>query len=389
MLLYVIAGEFTNSISMVRDGLTHRYYGLYWQLIERLYKDTRKVKVFWYSVAERRLYVIMESKSLKTDLVRSTLMVYKVALNSANPIIVIIDYPHSFYGFKFFLEYVIFLILLHFLKRLLRTSLLVICDDMDPPLEHSQALGRSMRLPEIMLWIFLNKLALSFDIVTAMSEGYKIYLAKQYKIPLKKIVVIPSGSFVEYIPYFKPVVNEKLTLIYAGNLDQRLKNLGEQILCAVGELKSKGYDIEFIITGKNLVGDIRCVENAKFLGGVDYSSYLHILVKSHVCLLLYPKCLHNDLATFTKFSDYITVGRPVITTDLMMTSKIVSECSCGFVFRDIDEFKKILIEIYNQRFNIIEDMGLKARKWAELNSYRRYIERLIDAIGEYLRGGNT
>jgi glycosyltransferase involved in cell wall biosynthesis len=370
---------------MVRDGLTHRYYGLYWQLIERLYKDTRKVKVLWYSAAKRRLYVITESKSLKIDLTRSTLMVYKVALNSANPIIVIIDYPHSFRGFKFFLEYVAFLIMLHFLKRLLRTSLLVICDVMDPPLEHSQALGRSTRLPEIMLWIFLNKLALSFDIIIVMSEGYKIYLAKQYKIPLKKIVVIPSGTFVEYIPYFKPVVDEKLTLIYAGNLDQRLKNLGEQILCAVGELKSRGYNIEFIITGKNLVGDI-CVENAKFLGGVDYSSYLHILVKSHVGLFLYSKCLHNDLATFTKVSDYITAGRLVITIDLLMTSKIVSECSCGFVFRDIDEFKKILIEIYNQRFNIIEDMGLKARKWAELNSYRTYIERLIDVIGEYLRG---
>jgi glycosyltransferase involved in cell wall biosynthesis len=389
MLLYVIAGEFTNSISMVKDGLTHRYYGLYWQLIERLCKDTRKVKAFWYSVVERRLYVVTESRSLKTNLIRATLIVSKVALNSANPIIVIIDYPHSFRGFKFFLEYVTFLILLHFLKRLLRASLLVICDNMDPPLEHSQALGRSMRLPEIMLWIFLNKLALSFDIIIALSEGYKVYLAKQYKIPLKKIVVIPSGTFVEYIPYFKPVVDERLTLIYAGNLDQRLKNLGEQILCAVGELKSKGYDIEFIITGKNLVGDIRCVENAKFLGGVDYSSYLRILVKSHVCLLLYPKCLHNDLVIFTKFSDYIAAGRLVITTDLMMTSKMISECSCGFVFRDIDEIKKILIEIYNQRFNIIEDMGLKARKWAELNSYRTYIERLIDAIGEHPRGGNT
>jgi glycosyltransferase involved in cell wall biosynthesis len=385
MLLYIVAGEFTNSISMIRDGLTHRYYGLYWQLIEKFYKDICKTKAFWYSTTERRLYVVTEGKSLKLDLIRATLMVFKIALSSAYPAVVIIDYPHSFRGFKFFLEYATFLLLLHLLKKLSRTPFLVSCDDMDPPLEHSQALGRSMRKSEILLWTFLNKLALSFDIIIAMSEGYKVYLAKRYKIALKKIIVIPGGTFVEYIPYTKPIVGERLIIVYAGNFDERLKNLGEQILYAVGELKSKGYNIEFITTGKNLVSNIKCVENARFLGGLDYPSYLRILVKSHVCLLLYPKCLHNDLATFTKFSDYMSVGRIVITTNLMMTSKIVNEYFCGFVFTNIAEFKRILMKIYDQRFHIIEDMCFKARKWAELNSYRIYVERLINAIKKYLK----
>ena len=385
MIVYIVAGEFTNSISMVKDGLTHRYYGLYWQLIEMLYKDVRKAKAFWYSTAERRLYIAEKGKAIRMNLLKATLVVLKAAFNSASPVIVIIDYPHSFRGFKFLLEYVTFLLFLHFIKKLSRILFLVICDNMDPPSEHSQALGRELRTLELLMWIFLNKLTLSFDIILVMSEGYKIYLSKQYKIPLRKIIVIPAGTFVEHIPYIKPTVGEKLVVVYAGNLDERLRTLGEQILCAISELKSKGYNIEFIITGKNLIGNLKCIENARFLGGLDYSYYLNILTSSHAFLLLYPKCLHNDLVTFTKFSDYMSAGRVIVSTKLLMTANIINNCSCGFIFTNIDEFKKILEEIYNRKFHIIEDMSLKARKWAERNSYRFYVEKLINTIYSILR----
>jgi glycosyltransferase involved in cell wall biosynthesis len=382
MLIFIVAGEITNSISKVKDGLTHRYYGFYWQLIERLREE--KCKAFWYATSERKLYSISENKSLKLSLLYATSTVFKNGINSGTPVVVMIDYPHSFRGFKFFLEYTIFLLVLHFFKKISRVPFMVICDNMDPPLEHAHALQRNVKIIELLLWTFLNKLVYSFDLMVALSEGYRIYLAKRYGIPLEKIITIPSGTFAEYIPYTKPVIGEKLIILYAGNLDERMRDLAEQIICAVNELRSYGHAIEFIITGKNLIGNLRHAEGIKILGGLNYIAYLHQLVSSHVFLLLYPRCLHNDLATFAKFSDYMSTGRIILTTDIMMTSKIVRDTSSGFNFKNVAEFKRILTNIYDNRHHIIEDMGVKARKWAESNSYRTLVEKMVSYIKKRL-----
>jgi glycosyltransferase involved in cell wall biosynthesis len=78
-----------------------------------------------------------------------------------------------------------------------------------------------------------------------------------------------------------------------------------------------------------------CVE---FTGWVDHDTVARVLSTSTVCLAPDPRNALNDVSSMVKISEYMAIGRPIVSFDLAETRNAAADAAAYASSNDVDEF---------------------------------------------------
>ena len=168
--------------------------------------------------------------------------------------------------------------------------------------------------------------------------------------------------------------NNLFTLVYVGGftLDRCLSELIDGAVKGCYNLNIAGYGNKDIVSRLESLKDCPYI---KYYGKVEYTHGLRIIFNSEIIYAMYSKQNPNHLyAAPNKFYEAMFVGKPIITTNGIITAEKVKRNGFGFC---IDESLNSLIELISQlKREEVEQKSEKALKlWVQYE----------DATEKYLR----
>jgi len=382
--LLIISYCFAWSPKDIREGLTHRYYGLYSNMARHVLKHGKPVH--WYSVTERRLLRIFHGKcsSSKCSLFVAVAKTLGEALTFGKPVIVMLDYPHSFLGIKHFITYVSSLLLLHAFR--LVGAVFVTVDNMDPPIEHSIELKGRISFSEKLLWLLLNKLVFHFDLMVFHSQSYRVYHKLYYKLSYEKTTVYPPGSFPEIIPYVEPPLKQPVKVFLSGRIHEWIGL--KQLITLMDRLKGEDIGVKFIVLDKSMPTNLRREDIEIVNIYINYFDFTRLLADANVLLLIRPRSLHHVLTVRATLADYMMTGRPVLYLYSLGSKEIVSNVEGCYSFRSIEEIPNILRKLTRDSSSL-NKLCINIRTYAENRlDYKKLALDLLREIINRIRSTN-
>jgi glycosyltransferase involved in cell wall biosynthesis len=226
---------------------------------------------------------------------------------------------------------------------------------------------------------FLDKINLKFaNKIIVMSYPMKKYLVEE-GIKGDRIHVIWGPVDTQKYKYKKLKPSEFYLVGYGG---------GSQFWSGFGTIieASKKIDnpnIKFIIVG-GLPKDVsnKRFTNVEFMGKLDEAKYFEILSNCNVLLSVRVGDRVAELQYPQKLSAYLAMGRPIIASDVNDQRYILERAKCGVVIKpdDPDELIRAILHLYqiqNSQPELIEEMGIMGRKFAEENlSFEVFAKKL-------------
>lgn len=111
-----------------------------------------------------------------------------------------------------------------------------------------------------------------------------------------------------------------------------------------------------------------------------------VLASADVCVIPYPPDSFTfRYASLAKLSDYMATGKPVVSTNLFYTAKIIKKYNCGFVAKNWDEFEFYIEKLYNDR-ELAKKLGENGLRASGEFNYVLLAEKLFDNLLEMFRG---
>jgi len=218
---------------------------------------------------------------------------------------------------------------------------------------------------------FAEKMSIKYsDKIIVVSKRMMKYLYLKRQVPKEKIVYIPNGVNLDF---FKPPDVEKINELktkfglenkfifgYIGGF-QKWQG-AENFIEAARRIKDK--NLIFLIVGgtKELQED-----NLIFY---PYAHRSQIIMYYSICdVLVLPRPRHvvTEVAAPTKFAEYASMGKPILSTDVGDASDLIKKYKCGIVIED-NSIKKLMAGIYAFKqlpTEDLENMGKNSRKLAE------------------------
>jgi len=168
------------------------------------------------------------------------------------------------------------------------------------------------------------------DLVIVPTRDMKIYYEKEFSID-NKIVYVPRGGSALYHP--KENKNDVSRIIYSGSL-QRHENV-ELYIQSIPFILEQEKEVEFYITGKGehepalkRLSDSIGVD-VKFIW-FDKKSDLHeFMSKCTLGIIPWSKKISRKFGFPLKLLEYLSVGLPVVATDIGGWTNLLSECEFG------------------------------------------------------------
>lgn len=206
------------------------------------------------------------------------------------------------------------------------------------------------------------------DLIFCVSNKEIKFLNYKKGIPLKKMHYITNGVDLEF---FKSSDNEKIK-----ELKKRLGIRNHLVFGYIGDFQ-KWQGIENLINAAKNISD----QNIKFIfvGGnieIENINVIPWIPREEIggyysiCdVLVLPRPNHpaTEVAAPTKFSEYIAMGKPILTTKVGDAADLVKKYECGIVVKD--NSPENLIEGIYQFANLSKEkldlMGKNSRKLAE------------------------
>lgn len=379
--LLILTSYFAMEPNKVRGGIGYRYAGLYGSLSKILLGYSSDSKVFWYTHRDRSLRTINNNGIQRRNSTMSNALIYTVAetLKNRSRLAVIIAYPYAFPGIKKATEYFFCLVMLKFFC-LGRVKLIV--DDFDPPVEGACAFNAK---PPSTLWKtyqrVLEMLTLKLaSYVLALSVFWKQHFTRTYHLNKKNILVVPNGSLTGRIPYNPPKSEGPITVLYAGSA-MKVKDV-DKLIQAIEKLTEKGLMMDLCIAGAEEMYLPPWVHVLSY----DWPDFVDkVLASSDICVIPYPPSkftFNNSLPA--KLLDYMSAGKPVVSTNLRGVRNIVETFKCGLIARDWNEFALFLEKLYWNRM-YATNLGENGRKAAQKNFDYELVAKslLMDIIGMF------
>jgi glycosyltransferase involved in cell wall biosynthesis len=347
----------------IREGISYRCAGLYGSLVKALLNSSPESTILWYSQADRCLRHITRRGMLKrkSRMFRDVLGIIFISLRNRSCLAVVVAYPSFFTVSRIQagLEYMLSLLALRIFSL---GRIRVIIDDFDPPIEAAYAFSESkpstlVILPKRVLDILSLK---SASFIITVNESFKRYLAKIYHIEEKKILVVPNGSLIRYINCVPPKPEGPMAVLYSGSAT-KVKDI-DKLLSTIAKLRQKGLNVNLHIAGGREM-ELPMWVHANHH---DWPHFVNdVLSKTDVGVIPYPpNRLHFNYATPAKLLDFMAAGKPVVSTNLKETGKIIKMFNCGLVAQDWREFELHIERLYDDR-EFARKLGENGRKAAE------------------------
>lgn len=378
--LIVLGRYFTWEREDVKEGISHRHYGLYTNL-SKLFLESNQT-VFWYSFEERTLRRITGSPNepsidrKQTNPISAIFNSVKTCLDKAASPAIILNYPHTLLGFERFPEYVLMLASLHLLKS--GMDIPVYIDNIDPPIEHQQYLGEEdiKTFFKKFLWYFLEPMVMKGYQTIVTTESWKEYYVEKINVSPQNISIIPCGSFPEIFSFDEKFSREKkLAVFYAGTASK--KSNVDKLAEVVTELAEEGADIQLTIAGKDLIG--LEADSIEILYPLSFRGYAENLVKADVAIVTYTG-RYPSFTSIAKVGDYLMAGTPIISLPLYETGKVIEEGECGYIVQSFRELKQLFKQLWKDR-STLSKLSRKARVYAEKHmNYQEHARKLFEKI---------
>lgn len=225
--------------------------------------------------------------------------------------------------------------------------------------------------------------------IFCVSQKMKEYVYKNFKIAPKIIDFIPNGV---NLKHFSPNVDPYALL----KLKNSLSLAGKFIVGYYGGMqKWQGVDSLFELAHKYERPSVCFL----LMGGTDSWKQGNIIrlpkvlreklplyyALSDVFILPRPRHIGTEIAAPTKFAEYCSMGKPIITTDVGDAAELCRQYNCGIVAAD--NSTNHLSEALNSMLELHEDerkkLGEAARKLAEKEfCWDLIIERVMRAVEE-------
>jgi glycosyltransferase involved in cell wall biosynthesis len=236
----------------------------------------------------------------------------------------------------------------------------------------------SLRYPDNSLFIYLCRMVelwlvkLFVDRVITVNESLRSYFSesgvKTYTIMNLPIVdVHPSDSEKEPLTLF----THDFTIGYIGHI---IADRGYETLIPICRhlIGSTENSIKFLIVGggpfkkkfEEIIKKSKLQDYFIMTGEVDYTQIPTFLKRIDAGLILFkPTCYNNIIATPNKLFEYMSVGKPIIASNLPEIKKIVEEVGCGVLVDPTNPEEiadKIMYLLNNPKK--AEKMGKKGQK---------------------------
>jgi len=241
----------------------------------------------------------------------------------------------------------------------------------------------------LFLMKFMESTSLRFsDKIICVSRSMIDYFHKEKDIPLKKLVYGTNGVDLDFFKSsdletikklkFSLGIENKFVFGYIGGF-QNYQGV-DNFIKAAKEIDSE--DIKFLIVGGNTElreNNIIFIPKISRMQIPDYYSLCDVLV------LPRPHHVATEVAAPTKFVEYISMGKPILTTDVGDAADFVRQNNIGIVVKnnDPENLKNGILEFMRIDANILTDMGKKSRKLAENEFNWNTISRAIfDCLAE-------
>lgn len=136
--------------------------------------------------------------------------------------------------------------------------------------------------------------------------------------------------------------NDELTLLYLGILNPS-RGLVE-VINGVNELKKRGSYCTLKIAGtgkaendlKNYTAKLGLTDRISFLGWVDRDSINELFETASIGVVPHHVCSHWNSTIPNKLFDYMAAAIPVLSTNVVPMSRIITEADCGLIYKDLD-----------------------------------------------------
>jgi len=199
--------------------------------------------------------------------------------------------------------------------------------------------------------------------VIVISQGWSEYFS-QRNMKKEKMRIIPMGSFHRLItPTYEPLGN-KLNVVYVGSV---VKGRGiESLVECIERIRKKHYNIELLIvtagTPKVYLPEREWLH--LFPRVPTYRNMINILSTGDVGIIPYPVGSYWDRTFIGKMVLYMASGKPMISTNLPETRRIIDEWKCGMIAKNWADMEECIISIFGDReLGLL--LGKNARKAAE------------------------
>jgi len=363
----------------IKGPYGERYVGLYNTFVEMF---SSKYNFYWFDEAEMRLYrFINREYKLTGDRFLPTILLRLIqeSIRKHKQFLVVASYPSGCYKPSFIVS-VGFLLTLKFLDRIK-----IILDVVDVPAYFGRKTGK-WKVPFLSAHEFLCMRMASHLIV--ISEAWDEYfLKKGFTHKRQEASVIPMGSFHLLIKPKNRSSTGAFNLIYVGSV-VRGRGIEKMVEC-IENVRKKHYDVRLVIATAG-VPKIPLQKRKWLQVSSNVPTYLDmcsLLSRADACLIPYPPGSYWDNAFIAKLSVYMASGKPILSTSLPETKKILQKLHCGLVAKDWEEMGELIIKLYKDR-KLSSFLGRNARVAAEKTYNWETCARTLNTLVKNVLVGN-
>lgn len=237
---------------------------------------------------------------------------------------------------------------------------------------------------------FIFRSMLTSNRIICVSNYMKNYYSKKYNLNENKIFVV-YGAADEKDFFFDPSLREKYrniyklsdktVYLYSGKID-KYYTVPEKIFELFSVLKEKYNNLFFVVITPNIViaekfkiqyridNDYILIKEARYS---DLNKYYNM---ADFGLLLRPKSLINQVASPTKFSEYMLCGLPCVISDNVGDfSGYIKTNNYGLVIPDLNKLNELNYSLTNADYNKRKKISAEAKKYFSKQSYiKEYIQ---------------
>ena len=231
------------------------------------------------------------------------------------------------------------------------------------------------------------------DVLICVSQPLKEMIIQRTGTPGEKILVVPNGVDINFFDPNKHSPRRIFTGFTIGYVGSLYAWQGLDLLFhAVSELrKDEGIEIFIVIVGDGLMrteweklsSDLGITTHVKFIGNVPWKEVPEYIAGFDIGFS--SKVLSktdSDYFSPLKLYEYMSMGKPVLSSSLKDGNDIVKQYKTGFVFPASDKIglKNSLMEVYYSQGKLM-DLGYNARQEAvEHFSWQHRVSNMIDGI---------
>lgn len=359
--LIVLARCFAIDPKDIKEGVTYRYVGFYGSLIKALFKLSPESNVFWYSVDNQSLRAINRNgcQKRKASMMSAIINAISETLKNKSYLAVIVAYPSVLPKIDGILEYVF---CLFFLKLASLGRIKTVVDDFDCRVEALYDVSETKPSTALVAYYrILEKTTLKLaSQIVVLSEFWKNYISRIYRVKASKIFVVTNGSLSRLIPYKLKKPGQPLVVLYSGSAT-KVKNV-DKLVSTIEKMRAQGMAVELHVAGIKVIDVPEWVHIAHY----DWPNFIsNSLFHSDVCVIPYPPEKFTFFHSIpAKLADYMAAGKPIISTNLKDVGDIIRSSNCGLVAKDWEEFEIDLERLYEDKA-LAEKLGYNGRVAAE------------------------